>query len=25
MMRNIASSLSEDEIDAVASFVQGLR
>jgi cytochrome c553 len=25
MMRNIAASLSEDEIDAVASFVQGLR
>ena len=25
MMRNIAASLSEDEIDAVASFIQGLR
>jgi cytochrome c553 len=25
MMRNIASSLSEEEIDAVASYVQGLR
>jgi cytochrome c553 len=25
MMRNIAASLSEDEIDAVASYVQGLR
>ena len=25
MMRNVAASLSEDEIDAVASYVQGLR
>jgi cytochrome c553 len=25
MMRNVAASLSEDEIDAVASFIQGLR
>jgi cytochrome c553 len=25
MMRTVAASLSEDEIDAVASFIQGLR
>ena len=25
MMRNVAAALSEDEIDAVASYVQGLR